>query len=169
MILFYCAYVLAIFALGFCVGLILGLVFVGFISGMVSAATAVATWWIVLTWAIAIFSGVVIGIITMKLEKVLIIIVTSILGSFCVVGALDYLIGDGSLPALLKDLINQQQPDISEPVLYVVFASWAVLAVFGIAVQFLLPGCMKKKSRSSGNGQTYYGNNQVPQVVVIKT
>lgn len=145
------------------------MVFVGFLNGMVSSATAAETWWAIVCWAIAIFSGAVIGIITLKLERILIIIVTSILGSFCVIGALDYLIGDGSLPLLIKDLINQQQPDISQPVLYVVFLSWGVTAVFGIAVQFVLPMCKKRKSSSGGGGPTYYGgNNPAPQVIVIK-
>jgi len=168
-IIFKLFYKLAIFALGFCGGLILGLMFVGYLTNIVSSDLAAKTWWTIVCWGIAIFIGCVIGIITVKLERFLIVIVTAILGSYCVVASIAYLVGDGSLPGIIKSLINQQQIVISWK-FYLVVGSWGLLSIFGVLFQFIiLPRLMKKKQANQELPQGKYygaGGNQ-PTVIVI--
>jgi hypothetical protein len=157
-ILCHFVYVVALFVLGFAGGLILGIVLMGFVDSYVDPATVAETWWTVLTWAIAIVLGIILGLITLKLKRALIIAATAVLGSYVIVAVLDYFIGDGTFTKMLRNAFSGVQNDVTD-VVYVMLIGWCLLALLGMLVQFKI----RKHGPTpySGRSQVKYGGTTI--------
>ena len=127
----------AIFALGGATGIVLGLVVMGVVNGEVAESTAEETWFILMMWGLTLLLCIICGFVALTLQRTLFILFTSILGSYLVVATLDYLIGEGTFSAMLRNAVEGVQNEMDQ---YVILAivMWVILAVVGIVVQFLV-------------------------------
>ena len=153
-VLFYCAKHLAMFALGFGAGLIIALMLSGIVDAYVDESTATETWFIVAMWSGAVLLGIICGCIVLAVQRILFVLLTSILGSYLSVASVDYLIGDGKFSSIIINAVNGVQNDLDSWVPVAMFVGWIILAIIGIIVQF---GVTSKgyshRKRSQANAQ----------------
>lgn len=171
--MFYCAKFVALFGLGFVAGLIISLMVSGIVDAFISTETAEALWFTIVMWVAAILLGIICGVIVIKIQRILFILLTAVIGSFLAVGALDYIFGDGAFISVIVNAFSGSQNDFDASwVPIVLLTSWIILALLGITIQFCLTAknfSHKKKHKpkptsnqngatpqqSSGNGQNY--------------
>ena len=148
-VLFICIKNLALFVLGFMAGLIIALMFSGIINSYVDASTADEAWFKTVMWTGAIVLGIICGIIVFMIKKYLIILLTSILGSYLFIASIDYLIGDGQFSDVIRNAVEGVQNEMDSKIVIIMFFGWGVLAFLGAVIQYVFSAETKRNTRSA--------------------
>lgn len=138
-VLFHCLYLGGVFCVGVVLGFLLGMVFMGFINYYVGDSVATTTWFIALTWAVIFTAALITGVVTVKFQRALLIIGTSVGGAYLMVATFDYIISDGSFSEILVNVFTGAYQDFNSGwVAYLMVALWFLASIIGIVVQFQL-------------------------------
>eukprot|EP01095_Lingulamoeba_sp_RSL-Kostka_P012598 TRINITY_DN500_c0_g1_i3.p1 TRINITY_DN500_c0_g1~~TRINITY_DN500_c0_g1_i3.p1 ORF type:complete len:273 (+),score=43.14 TRINITY_DN500_c0_g1_i3:63-881(+) len=147
MILCYCIYQIAFFLIGFSFGFIISDVIIKTFIATVASNESDETYVLIITWIIAVLSGVIFGFLAWKLEKLILVICTSFIGSFGITVGTDYLIyGDeAQFAAIIQDTFSDNLIDF-DTTDYVIVAVFFVIGFVGIIFQLF---CSSKNYKHS--------------------
>mmetsp|Transcript_19550 Transcript_19550/g.75067 ORF Transcript_19550/g.75067 Transcript_19550/m.75067 type:complete len:312 (-) Transcript_19550:43-978(-) len=138
-VLFHFLFLVGVFCVGVVLGFLLGMVLMSFVNYYAGDSTATSTWFIALTWAVIFTFALVSGIVTVKFQRALLIIGTSVGGAYLMVATFDYLISDGSFSEILVNVFTGAYQDFNSGwVAYLMVFLWLLASLIGIVVQFQL-------------------------------